>query len=416
MEKLRAAGLFGGALVQLSGSLASRYNECLALLGVTPTKLKTFAVDGMGWSPEIAVEKGENYYLNTGEANVNAIVISPEQKDKPVHMPSHSFDVDVMRAVFTAYHREIRDITKDSALVLNMDQNIDAFFEPFDLLRYAKIEVTFTLLHHLDEKQMEQEAFINLFNRNNNFIDRDVHQQLLNSAKRYGDLRGRKLKLDPITLQVGSFYTRAFGGVFVLKDSMKDMLIFEDQKVFKNAIQDTAHDVLLFHKEHDELMQTLVSHLILEDDFKSAMKSPRYDRIKKHIFAEFAKKAAHPLHEILDSHFLFQKYLNEFPIDVQKKISGVELYFQKLIIDKNIKLNDFVDADYIKLLHEPHSSLEQEQKDLIWKLLVKIMPKDPVHLYWYDKALFYTLYDKWDDSYKEWVIKQILENNKKYAL
>ena len=76
MKKLREAGLFGGALVTLSGSLAKRYNACLAMLGVTPTKLKTFSIDGMGWSPEVAVEKKENYYLNTGEANVNAIIIS----------------------------------------------------------------------------------------------------------------------------------------------------------------------------------------------------------------------------------------------------------------------------------------------------------------------------------------------------
>ena len=122
MKKLREAGLFGGALVTLSGSLAKRYNACLAMLGVTPTKLKTFSIDGMGWSPEVAVEKKENYYLNTGEANVNAIIISPDQKGKPAHMPSHSFDRDVMEAVFAAYGSEIRDITKDSALVLHLDQ------------------------------------------------------------------------------------------------------------------------------------------------------------------------------------------------------------------------------------------------------------------------------------------------------
>lgn len=138
MEKLRAADLFGGGMVMLSGSLARRYNECLAMLGVTPTKLKTFSVDGMGWSPELAVEKKDNYYLNTGEANVNAILISPQQKGQAVHMPSHSFDRDVMNAVFAAYGREIRDITKDSALVLNLDQNIDAFFEPFDLCDTTK--------------------------------------------------------------------------------------------------------------------------------------------------------------------------------------------------------------------------------------------------------------------------------------
>jgi hypothetical protein len=113
---------------------------------------------------------------------------------------------------------------------------------------------------------------------------------------------------------------------------------------------------------------------------------------------------------------LFKRYLNQLPLDIQKKISGAEVYFQKLILDKTLKIKDFVADDYITLLHEPHSSLREEEKELIWKLLVKIMPKDPVHLFWYDKALFYQLYTHWDDSYKDWVIQEILENNKKYAV
>lgn len=416
MEKLRAADLFGGGMVMLSGSLAKRYNECLAMLGVTPTKLKTFSVDGMGWSPELAVEKKDNYYLNTGEANVNAIIISPEQEGQAIHMPSHSFDRDVMNAVFTAYGREIRDITKDSALVLNLDQHIDAFFEPFDLLRYNEIEVTFSLLNDLDKKQMEQQAFINLFKRKNNFIDRDVHQQILNSAKQYGDLRNRKLKLEPIKLKIGSFYTRAFGGVFVMKEFLKKILVFEDEKVFKNAINDTAHDILLFHKDHDELIDALIQNLLLKKDFKSAMRTPRYDRIKKHVFIENTKKMEHPIDEILDSHFLFKKYLNQLPIAVQKRISGVELYYQRLIVDKNLKIEEYVDEDFVKILHEPHPSLKEEESDLVWKLISKIIPKDPVHLYWYDKEQFYNLYADWKPGYQDWVISEILENNKKQGV
>jgi len=416
MEKLRAAGLFGGGMVMLSGSLAKRYNECLAMLGVTPTKLKTFSIDGMGWSPELAVEKKDNYYLNTGEANVNAIIISPQQGGQAVHMPSHSFDRDVMEAVFAAYGREIRDITKDSALVLNLDQKIDAFFEPFDLLRYNEIEVTFSLLNDLDKKQMEQQAFINLFKRKNNFIDRDVHQQILNSAKEYGDLRKRKLKLEPIKLKVGSFYTRAFGGVFVLKEFVQRILIFEDEKVFKSAINDTAHDILLFHKDHDELIDALIKNLLLKKDFKSAMRTPRYDRVKKHVFMEHVEKIEHPINEILDSHFLFKKYLNQLPIEVQKKISGVELYYQRLIVDKNLKISAYVDEDFLKILHQPHSSLKAEEEALVWKLLSKIVPKDPVHLYWYDKEQFYTLFGDWKPGYKDWVVAEILANNKKQGL
>ncbi len=413
MKELRAAGLFGGALVTLSGSLAKRYNKCLAMLGVKPTALKTFSIDGMGWSPELAVEKKNNYYLNTGEANVNAIIISPDQKGKAVHMPSHSFDRDVMEAVFAAYGREIRDITKDSALVLSLDQQIDAFFEPFDLLRYNEIKVTFSLLDDLDKKQMEQQAFVNLFNRANNFIDREVHEQLLNSAKKYGDLRSRKLQLEPIKLKVGSFYTRAFGGVFVFKEFINKILVFEDEKVFKAAINDTAHKVLMFHKNHDEIFEALVKNLILQKDFKRELRTPRYERIKKHVFMEHATGLEHPINEILDSHFLFKKYLNKLPIAIQKKIAGVELYYQRLIVDKNLKLEDYVDEDFVKILHRPHSSLTSEEEELVWKLLSKITPKDPVHLYWYDKEQFYNLYPQWKPGYKNWVIAKILENNKK---
>ncbi len=410
MEKLREAGLIDGALVRLSGSMVSRYNECLKLLGAKTTKLKQFSIDGMGWSPEIAEEKKDNWYLNMGEANVNAIVLSPAQKDKPVHMPSHSFDRDVMTAVFAAYGREIKDITKDAALILHLDQNIDTFFDPFDLLRYSTITVRFTLLNKLKEKQQEQRALIQWFNRNNNFIDRDVHQKLLESAKKYGDLRKRKLDLEPITLPINSFYTTAFGGVFVLKDFIKTILVFEDKTWFKKATSDTTHDVLLFHIDHDELMDALVRQLIIENDLKSAVRTARYERIKKQLFSEQLKKKEHPFKEILESPMLFKRYLNQLPVETKKMISGVEIYFQRLTVDSELKQEAFVDKAYHKALHYPHSSLMDEQKELIWKLLSKVMPKDPLHLYWYDKAAFYDAYQTWDPSYQEWVIDTILLN------
>ena len=77
----------------------------------------------------------------------------------------------------------------------------------------------------------EQKKLIELFHEGNNFIDRQVHQKLLDSAKKYGDLRGRKLALTPLSLPVSSFYTRAFGGVYLLRDFIKDIMIFEDEKL-----------------------------------------------------------------------------------------------------------------------------------------------------------------------------------------
>ncbi|GGG04567.1 hypothetical protein GCM10011344_01190 [Dokdonia pacifica] len=411
MKKLKEAGLYGGALVPVSGSLAQRYNECLAMLGVAPTALTNFAIDAMGWSPEIATEKGENYYLNIGEANTNAIIISPEQRYKPVHMPSHSFDRDLMEAVFAANNRIIRDITKDAAICVHIDQKIDAFYEPFDLLRYDTITVTFDILNQLDVKQAEQNELIATFQEGNNFINRELHKKLIENAKKYGDLRHRKLTIDPLPLKVSSFYTRAFGGVFVLKDFITDIMIFEDKAVFDKAITDTGHDVALFHKDHDELIDKLVKDFIIDNDLKKASKSKRFDRIKKHRFMEHSKEATHSFVEILDSHFLFKKYITSLDIEVQKQLNGVELFFQKSIINKEIKQEDYIDTVYYKALHQPHSSLEEEQAELIWKLLIKMQPIDPLHLYWYDKAQFYEAYQTWPDTYQDWVIQGILEEN-----
>ena len=411
MKKLRAAGLFGGGMVALTGSLAKRYNECLELLGVASTKLKTFSIDGMGWSPEIALEKKNNFYLNNGPANVNAIIITPDQKDLAVHMPSHSFDSDVMKTIFSTYSSEIRDVTKDAALIAHLDQEMDALFEPFDLLRYNQIVVRFKVLHDLYKMQQEQDALVALFRDKNNFIDREIHKELLKTANDYGDLRHRKLKFEPIFHEVGSFYTRSFGGVFILKEFIKPILVFEDEKVFKGSIQDTAHDVLLYHIRHDELMETLVNQLILEKNLKQAAKSTRYKRIKNHRFIRYLEKKEHSLKEILDSHFLSKKYLNQLDIETQKKIAGVEIYFQKFIVDKSLKMEDYVDQEYLKSLHQPHSSLEMEDRELVWKLLTKIMPNDPLHLYWYDKEGFYREYVNWDPDYREWVIECILKNN-----
>ncbi|MEM7185898.1 MAG: DUF6638 family protein [Bacteroidota bacterium] len=415
MEKLKDAGLIGGALVPISGSLAARYNACLSMLGVSPTELTQFSIDGMGWSPEISAEKKESYYLNIGEANSNAIIITPAQKGKPVHMPFHSFDRDIMTAIFAAYEREIRDITKDAALCVHLDQHMDAYYEPFDLLRFKEISVSFRLLNELDKKQAEQEALVAQFEEGNNFIDRGIHNEILDSARKYGDLRHRKLKLDPIKLPIKSFYTRAFGGIFALREWRNDIIVFESMEVFENAIKDTVHDVSLYHVSHNELMAALVNHQVAQFDIKKAAKTPRYERIKKHLFVgELSKKIDHPLHEVLDSPFLFKKYLNSLEKDTQKRIMSVERYNQRKIVERDLKMDDVVALEYTKSLLEPYRDLENEPMELVWKLLTKIAPNDPLHLYWYDKEQFYKTYTQWEPSYQEWVISCILENNENY--
>lgn len=410
MQKLTAANLYRSELIPISGKLVERYNKCLVKLGFTETKLIAFSIDGLGWSPEIAEEKGNLHYLNNGEANPHAIIISPLQKGKPVYVPFHTFDREMMQHVFRTHGNKINDITRDCAICIDFDQDIDAFYEPLDVLKYDKVLIHFHLINDLDKAQKEQLQLINKFKEGNNFIDEKLHNQLLESAKTYGDLRDRDLDLHALHFTTDSFYTKAFGGVYVLRDFISPIVVFEDDKWYKEAIKDTTHDVLIYYISQPELMDKLRDHVIIEYDLEEAVKSARYERIKKYEFALSLDKTQHPVQKILSDNVLFKSYLNKIDIETRKRVMSVERYLEKLETSNQFKIADIVDPKLFEALHEPHSSIDAKHQDLIWKLLVNVSPKDILYLYWYDKEAFYKMYNAWDDSLKDWVIETISNN------
>ncbi|MGB5419152.1 DUF6638 family protein [Algibacter sp.] len=410
MDKLKKANLYRSELIPVSGKLVERYNKCLVKLGFSKTKLKTFHIDGIGWSPEIAEEKEDFHYLNNGEANPHGIIISPLQKGKPVYLPFHTFDRDIMKFVFKIHGEKIKDITRDCAICLDFDQGIDVFYEPLDVLKYDKVIINFHLIDKLWYIQKEQIELVDKFNNGNNFIDESLHQKLLDSAIAHGDLRNRDLELHQLQYTTDSFFTRAFGGVYVLRDFIKPIVVFEDKTWYKEAIKDTNYDVLIYQIEQPELMEKLRDHLIIECDLEKVIETKRYERIKKFEMAQYLKKPQHPIKDILNDPILFKSYLNKLDINARKKVMSVERYLEKLETSNEYKIADIVDVKIYEALHQPHSSLDAKHQDLIWMLLVNISEKDILFWYWYDKESFYANFETWDDSLKEWAIETISNN------
>ncbi len=410
MNKLKQANLYRSELIPISGKLVERYNKCLVKLGFTETKLKKFSIDGVGWSPEIAEEKNDDMYMCNGESNPHGIIISPLQNRKPVYSPYHSFDRDMMQLIFKSYSKKIKDITRDSAVIIDFDQGIDTFYEPLDVLKYDSIRINFHLMDNLYHQQQEQLALVEQFKTGHNFIDENLQSQILESAKRYGDLRSRDLSLPNLKFQTDSFYTKAFGGIYLLRDFIKPIVVFENEDSYKEAIKDTVHDVLIYHISQPELIEKLTDHLIIECNLEDIVKTDKYDRIKKYEFAQTLKDVQHPIKEILTNNVLFKSYLNKLDIKQRKQVMSVELYLERLERSNAYKLEDMVDQQMYFALHKPHSSLSVKHQDLIWKLLVNVAPKDVLFLYWYDKEQFYKNYDTWDESFKDWVIETISNN------
>ncbi|AUC23807.1 hypothetical protein BTO15_17635 [Polaribacter sejongensis] len=410
MQKLIKANLYRSESINVSGKLVERYNKCLVKLGFTKTKLTSFSIDGVGWSPEIAKEKGVSFYLNNGEANTYAIIITPRQKGLPVYNPFNSFDRELMKMVFKKHEKTINDITRDSAVCIEFDQKIDVFYESLDVLRYKDITIKFHLIDNLFEAKEEQLQLIELFNADNNFINEDIHKKLISSAKKYGDLRERNLSIEEITFTTDSFYTKAFGGVFLLRDLVTPVLVFQNEVTYKEAIKDTTYDVLMYHISHKEMIEKLISYNVLELDLEEETTQKRYKRIQKFMFSSYLKETSHSIKDILEEGILFKSYLNKIDILSRKKIMGLELFLEKKKVSKNINPKDFIDEEMYVSLHKPHSSLLPNHQDLIWSLLVNIAPKDVLFIYWYDKEQFYKLFKNLEDSTQDWVIETICNN------
>jgi hypothetical protein len=410
MNKLKEANLYRSELIPVSGKLVERYNKCLVKLGFTTTKLTSFSIDGIGWSPEIAQEKKQVYYLNNGEANPHAIIISPLQNGLPICNPFHSYDKELMKLVFKKHQQKIQNITRDSAICVDFDQNIDVFYEPLDVLKYKEVIINFHLIDDLQKAKKEQLELIETFNSDYNFIDEDLHDQILTSAKKYGDLRERDITLEPVTFITDSFFTKAFGGIYLLRNFISPILIFEDKKAYQIAINDTTFDVLMFHISQPELITQLRDHLIIECNLTVEVDSKRYERIKKFIFSKYLKDSQHSIKEILNDNMLFKSYLNKIDLEARKKVMSVERYLEKKAINSDTKIKDIVDEEFYFSLHKPHSSLLANHQDLIWHLLVNIAPKDVLFFYWYDKEQFYQVFKTWDASIQDWTIETICNN------
>jgi hypothetical protein len=406
MERLVRDGLFGAGLVAIdTPELVARYNACLQQLGIEPTQLKSFRIDGLGWSPEIAREKGDNRYLSAGVANPMGVIVSPSQRGKPIYSPYNSYDRRMLDAYFDRHHQSIADITATTYVGLDIDQELTRYESPRDLLLVRYIVVR-SIAGGLFDAAREQRGLIDRFMANDlAWLDPRLRAALIESARQWGDLRYRRIEITPLRFDVWTFHTQAFDGVFVLRclKSGGTMLVVEDA-VF---VGDRAVDAEEFVVTDPALVDRLQREHVVEIDWEWYRAHPEVLVDKKLSLLADAVCDESPE---LDFAALKLAQKRQYGARMAERLPPVyhelERVAHRIDAGKLPTVKELSPELRLALLR-PHRRLDEAEREVVWLLLCRLQPSDLLRLYMSNKDRFFSQYRTWSTCKREWAIDVI---------
>lgn len=390
-------------LLELSSpALVQRYNDALETLGLKPTGLSSFHIDGRGWSPEIALEQ-DNTYLSHGPESLLAIILSPEQRTMPVYTPLTSFDKNVLQGYFETYSGEIADLTKNVALCLELDHTPRQYRGLADVVSFQSVTVKTTAGSFGSAAQEQQTLITKFLDDENAWFDRSLREQIIASAKRYGDLRGRAALPAPYVVNdVSSFYIAVFGGVYVISSQRNNRYV-----ILENKAEMPARQRYVYHIQDTKLLPRLLEDQLLD------VSEDYYRKEPKRLIQKYDALIADALFQ-LEPDLDFTKLtatqrkqrLGRYAEQLPGVIAELEQFMVKLSEGATLRSSDLSRELILTLLH-PHESVRGQAHDVLWQFLCKVQslrvePLDIVQIYQKDVAYFFELYQGWSTQRQVW--------------
>lgn len=398
LNELIQAGLFGRGLIRIDDPvLIRRYNSCLEDMGLPSTELTSFQIDRMGWSPEIASELGDSYYLSHGDANPLCIILTPEQRRAPIYFPMHSFDWLLMDRWFERNWDAVVDLTKATAIWLDIDQDVELYEQPNDLLMADTVSVLATTPCGLMERAAHQtELVARWYSTEAAHLDGDLIEKLAETAKEHGDLRRQSLQIPLFEFGgIRDFYSRAFGGTFVLRSHDGEPLVFSrDPELAPDTrrADETAIPILREQGYVESDISWWAGHLyrlkVVADSFFVEVLERHHPRI------DYAK-----LNKAKRKGFIKQ-YREELGV-----------YLELMHTLESLESGEVPEVSKDVMLHLLHPSdrLDQSSREVIWQLLTYIRGGRFVPLmYRHQKTRFVELYtSEWKKVRRSWALMNV---------
>jgi len=413
MELLKQHGLYGGGLVDIDNPLlVMRYNECLTSIGQEPTALNRFQIDGRGWSPDISAEKQNPAYLSHGGAIQYAILLTPDQKGKPVYNSYFSFERAILAYLFNQAGDAIARITKTAGLWVQMDPGLSEIGQLGDLPMVKSIDVTLDDTGHLVQTAAEQQKLVTQFlGKSDAWTDETLRQQLVTSGQKFGDLRfAPSFKTSYQYKDTVCFYTPLFNGTFIFRESdsgKKGVIVVGDEGLAEQgdagcwvgSLQSRAllskllargliEIPIEWYRNNLKVLEDLRERLLVSAIYKDGNNGVDFSQLNQ------ARR---------------ERCIMEYRDKLPPEFSALERLEQRL------GHGDMVDEKRFSfqlkwMLARPVEGLPTYVAETIWKLICRVATVKVTTQFAYDKEMFFAAYGSWPEAKKRWSVETILSS------
>jgi len=199
-----------------SSLLVHRYVEALWAITKRKTGLSAFHIDAAGYSPEVAQELEDPFYLGQGIDHPFFIVLSVDQLGGPVIQPNMGLAAYPYRSFTFEHRKEIASLTLTEPLFGEMGHGTSRFFDPSQLQQVCRVDLEVRTPSDRLGLSMElsgkREA---LLESDHLWYDEDFVERMLDLARRVEGLFPPPFRLMSRTLPVGPSFVPNWGGCYV---------------------------------------------------------------------------------------------------------------------------------------------------------------------------------------------------------
>ncbi len=220
MKRLIAKGLMFGNLVEVSSpQLVERYNRALKHLAGKETRLADFHIDISGYSPEIGEELGDDLYLNPNGCNRQFILLTTSQKSAPLLNMKFSTSRGILQQFIAANESQLFALTARDAVAGELQNSVYEVSSPAKLLEIRQITVEAdTIGGHVADAEKLARLIDRFRSEPDGWRDDVLIAEMIELAKKTGDVTRVPISLPAMTFQQPSFWTSHFGGVYVFRE------------------------------------------------------------------------------------------------------------------------------------------------------------------------------------------------------